>query len=109
MGDISGPNGLLLVGRTLYVTIGSGDATVAGPIPGTELPNPNPSSPLYASILAIHFSANVEKTADGLTLTLAHQQALAQGKPGRLLRFKTQGGAPTAVADCLISPSAMAH
>ncbi|HWT02542.1 MAG TPA: ScyD/ScyE family protein [Pyrinomonadaceae bacterium] len=84
VGDISGPNGLLLAGRTLYVAIGSGDATVAGPIPGTELPNPQPSSPLYASILAIHFSANVEKTTDGLTLTPAHQQALAQGKKVKL-------------------------
>ena len=84
VGDISGPNGLLLIGRTLYVTIGSGDATVAGPIPGTELPNAHPSSPLYASILAIHFSANVERTTDGLTLSLADQQALAQGKKVKL-------------------------
>lgn len=80
VGEISGPNGLLLIGRTLYVTLGAGDATLAGPIPGTEVPNPHPSSPIYTSIIAIHFSANVEKTTDGLTLTLANQQALANGK-----------------------------
>jgi hypothetical protein len=84
VGDVSGPNGLLMIGRTLYVTIGSGDATEAGPIPGTEVPNAHPSSPLFASVLAIHFSAHVERTTDGLTLTPADQQALAQGRKVRL-------------------------
>jgi hypothetical protein len=77
----SGPAGLFMRGRTLYVAIGVGDVAIAGPIAGTSLPNPNPpSSPLFSSILAIHFSAAVEKNTQGLTLTLAHQQALANGE-----------------------------
>jgi hypothetical protein len=44
------------------------------------VPNPNPASPLFSSVLAIHFSANVEKTTTGFTLTLAQQQILASGQ-----------------------------
>ena len=80
VGDPSGPDGLFLRGRTLYVAIGTGDVGRPGPIPGTTIPNPNPiSSPIFSSILAIHFSANVEKTTGGFTMTLANQQALASG------------------------------
>jgi hypothetical protein len=77
----SGPTGLFMRGRTLYVAIGAGDVAITGPFPGTTLPNPNPvSSPLFSSVLAIHFNASVEKNTQGLTLSLAHQQALANGK-----------------------------
>ncbi|MDQ3817689.1 MAG: ScyD/ScyE family protein [Acidobacteriota bacterium] len=78
-GDPSGPSGLDLRGRTLFVAIGSGDGTVAGAIPGTELPNPNPSSPILSSVLAIHFSSDVEKSTQGFSLTPADHQTLAQG------------------------------
>jgi hypothetical protein len=78
-GDSLGPSGLDLRGRTLYVTIAEGDATLAGPIPGTLVPNPNPSSPLLSSVLALHFSADVEKGGQGFTLTFAQQTALASG------------------------------
>ncbi len=81
VGDPSGPAGLVLSGRTLYVTIGVGDVGVPGPIPGTTVPNPSgPSSPLFSSVLAIHFSAHVEKTTAGFTLTAADLQALASGQ-----------------------------
>jgi hypothetical protein len=75
----SGPSGLALRGRTLYVAIGVGDAAFLGPLPGTELPNPNPSSPLLSSVLQVHFSANVEKTTSGFILTEADQLALKSG------------------------------
>ena len=39
----SGPSGLAMRGRTLFIAIGVGDAALLGPFPGTELPNPNPS------------------------------------------------------------------
>ena len=62
VGEPSGPHGLFLRGRTLYVAIGVGDVGVAqaGPPPGRLLPNPSPSSPIFSSVLAIHFSADVE-------------------------------------------------
>lgn len=86
VGDASGPAGLFLRGRTLYVAIGIGDAIRNGPQPGTTVPNPNgASSPIFSSVLAIHFSDDfVEKTTDGFTLSFADQQALASGERVRL-------------------------
>jgi hypothetical protein len=84
VGEVSGPNGLYMRGRTLYVLIGQGDATLAGPVPGTEIPNSNPSSPIFDSVLAIHFSTNVEKRTDGFSLSLADQEALKNGEEVRI-------------------------
>lgn len=77
----TGPTGIFLRNRTLYVLIGEGDTTVAGPIRGTQRPNPNPSSPIFASVLAIHFSAAIERMTQGFTLTPANQQTLSQRQP----------------------------
>jgi hypothetical protein len=81
VGEPSGPHGVFLRGRTLYVVIGIGDVLIPGPVPGTAAPNPNPlSSPLFSSVLAVHFSANVEKITEGFTLSLADQEALTDGE-----------------------------
>lgn len=79
LGEPSGTSGVYLQGRTLYIVNGQGDATLAGPIPGTEVPNPAPSSPILSSILALHFSAEVENTTNGFTLSLADHQTLKDG------------------------------
>jgi hypothetical protein len=85
VGEPSGPHGVFLRGRTLYVVIGIGDVLIPGPVPGTAAPNPNPlSSPLFSSVLAIHFSANVEKITEGFTLSLADHEALADGETVKL-------------------------
>ena len=77
----SGPAGIFMRGRTLYVAIGTGDAGRPGPAPGTTIPNPNPiSSPIFSSILGIQFSARTEDTTPGFTLTTADQQSLANGE-----------------------------
>jgi len=77
----SGPAGIFMRGRTLYVAIGTGDAGRAGPAPGTTVPNPNPiSSPIFSSVLGIQFSAKTEDTTPGFTLTTADQQSLASGE-----------------------------
>jgi hypothetical protein len=76
-GQPSGASGLFLRGRTLYVAVGGGDAVITGPAPGLVESNPNRSSPLFSSVLAFHFSADVEKTTTGFTLTAADQRALA--------------------------------
>lgn len=79
--EASGPAGLFLHDHTLYVAIGIGDAIIAGPIPGTQVPNPNPpSSPIFSSVLAIHFSSFVERNTSGFTLAAADHQALANGE-----------------------------
>ena len=76
----SGPAGLFMRGRTLYVAIGVGNAVLPGPALGTGLGNPTPSSALFSSILAIHFSANVEKTTNGFVMGVGDQSALAAGQ-----------------------------
>lgn len=89
IGDFSGTQGVFFVGRTLYVLNGEGNAVLPGPIPGTEVPNPNPNSPIMSSVLAVHFSAAVEKNTIGFVLTLADHQAL---KNGAKLNFNNGGG-----------------
>lgn len=82
VGDPSGPAGLAMRGRNLYLAIGVGDVAIRTPglPPTTALQNPNgPSSPLFSSVLMIHFSAALEKTTQGVTLTMADHQALANG------------------------------
>lgn len=83
-GDASGPNALSLRGRTLYVAIGQGDTVILGPVPGSLLPNPDVSSPIFSSILAIHVSVGVEKRTDGFVLTEQDQVKLAGGQEIRL-------------------------
>ena len=101
IGDLSGPTGLYMRGRTLYVLIGQGDSTIPGGFPGppTELPNPNPSSPLFSSVLAVHFSAQVEKTTEGFTLSAAQQQALAAGQTVKL----NNGGGDRATVELVVN------
>ena len=91
VGDPSGPAGVFMRGRTLYVAIGIGDNVLAGPAPRTPVVNPSPSSPLFSSILAIHFSVHTERITSGFTLTTDHQAALAGGDTVRL----SNGGGDT--------------
>lgn len=81
VGEPSGPAGVFMRGRTLYLAIGIGDSILPGPpMSGTAFGNPNPSSPIFSSILALHFSAGVEKNTSGFTLTIPHQMTLANGE-----------------------------
>lgn len=80
VGEPSGPSGLFMRGRALYLAVGIGDGIQAGPFPGAAVGNPNPSSPIFSSILALHFSANTERTTSGFTLSVADQAALANGR-----------------------------
>jgi len=79
VGEPSGPAGLALRGRTLFALIGVGDAILNGPVQGTFIANPHPSSSLLSSVLAIHLSAHVEQTTGGFTLSVGDQQTLAAG------------------------------
>jgi hypothetical protein len=70
--------------------IGLGNPTIPGPLPRTEIPNPDgPTSPIFSSVLAVHFSAAVEQLTTGVTLTLADHFALKDGK--QLVRVDSAG------------------
>ena len=86
-GDASGPNSLAMRGRTIYVAIGQGDTVILGP-PGSTIPNPNVSSPLFSSVLAIHLSAAAERSTAGFTLSAQDQMTLAGGGKVRLSNGK---------------------
>ncbi len=76
----TGASGLYLRGRTLFVAIGEGDVTRPGPLPRTEVANPTPASTLFSSVLAVHFSAGVERETTGVELTPADHRALKAGR-----------------------------
>ena len=75
-GDPSGPSGLEMRGRTLFVVIGAGDGTINGPVEGTEIPNPEPSSPFLSCVLSLRLSPLAEDTTQGFTITAADQTSL---------------------------------
>ena len=89
VGDFNGTTGVWLKGRTLFILNGQGDVTLAGPVPGTERANPAPSSPIFSSVLAVHFSAGMEDTTTGVKLTLADHHALKAGRT--LVRSDARG------------------
>jgi hypothetical protein len=74
--DPSGPAGLALRGRQLFIVIGAGDGTLPGPFPATEMINPNPSSPFLSSVLKFRLSQQIEDTTQGFTLTLSDQASI---------------------------------
>jgi hypothetical protein len=77
----SGPSAMALRGRTLYVTIGAGDGERRGATPGTSIHNPaGVSSPLFASILEIRFSTDIDVISGTFPLTPEIQQRMADGR-----------------------------
>ena len=84
----SGPSALWIQGNRLYIAIGNGNSVLAGPAPGSEIPNPNPNSPIFSSILELRLpvfgfrfnrsnynldSADHARLADGEILLLRGQ------------------------------------
>ena len=99
VGDPSGPAGLALRGRTVFALMGIGDAIQNSAVQGTFVANPHPSSPIFSSVLAIHFSAHVEQTTTGSTLSLDDHYALASGGKVTLSHEGTEGITIQLVAD----------
>lgn len=91
--DPSGPSGLLRLGRTVYVTIGTGDAVVNGAAPMSTIANPRPSSPLLSSVLAIQFTMTPERGTRGIALSPADHATLKAGSP--IVRDNGAGDAVT--------------
>ena len=91
-GDPSGPSALWIEGNKLYIAIGSGNEVINGPAPGSEIPNPNPNSPLFSSILEYTFPAFdfrlKRDRADVLTredhFRLANGETIVLGRTGLL-------------------------
>jgi hypothetical protein len=75
-GGASGPTGMALRGRTLYFALGIGDAERPG-ANGARVFNPaGVSSPIFASVLKVQFSRDVDAVTSPFVLTAQHQRAL---------------------------------
>ena len=75
----SGPSGMEPLGDAWYLAIGGGDESLPGTTPGSEIPNPSPSSPIFSSILRLRFGTSIDSTQGNFTLTRAQQTALKAG------------------------------
>lgn len=76
----SGPAGLALQGNTLYVTIGNGDSVQPGTAPGSELANPNPSSPILSSVLSLQPNEPLDAIEGGFLLQRSQHDLLKSGE-----------------------------
>ncbi|MGA9772779.1 MAG: ScyD/ScyE family protein [Blastocatellia bacterium] len=79
-GDPSGPAGIALRGHTIYLLIGAGDSVLPGPVQGSLTPNPQPSSPLFSSLLEIRLDSSPELSAGNFTLAGGDFDALNEGE-----------------------------
>lgn len=75
----SGPSGLALHGSTLFLTTGSGDSGEPGQLPGTESANPNPSSPIFSSILSFRANRSLDIIEGGFVLERSQHDLLKAG------------------------------
>jgi hypothetical protein len=79
-GSPSGPSGVAVQDRTIYVTIGVGDAVLPGPAPGTEQANASVASPILASLLSLQSSAPLDVAAGGFVLDASDHATLKSGQ-----------------------------
>jgi hypothetical protein len=97
----SGPSGIAIANGTIFVSIGAGDASGPGPAsaPGSEMANPSPSSPLYASLLSLRSTTSYDLIHGGFTLTVADQTRLKNGETVTLQNASGESLAVKLVAD----------
>lgn len=79
-GTPSGPSGVAVQDRTVYVTIGAGDVVLPGPAPGTEQRNPDLASSILASLLSLQSSVPLDETAGGFSLNPSDHATLKSGQ-----------------------------
>jgi hypothetical protein len=78
-GAPSGPSGVAVQDRTLYVTIGAGDGVLPGPAPGSEQANPSVASPILSSLLSLTSSAALDVATGGFSLSPSDHATLKNG------------------------------
>jgi hypothetical protein len=78
-GEPSGPSAMWLDGNTLYIAIGAGNAVLNGPAPGSEVPNPNPASPIFSSVLELRLPPRLRLSRLPYQIEVADQTRLADG------------------------------
>lgn len=79
-GSPSGPSGVAVQDRIVYVAIGSGDVVSPGPAPGTEQANETVASPILASLLSFESSVAFDVAHGGFTLAPSDHATLKGGE-----------------------------
>lgn len=79
-GSPSGPSGVAVQDRVVFVTIGSGDVVSPGPAPGTEQANATVASPILVSLLSLESSVALDVVHGGFTLAAADHATLKSGQ-----------------------------
>ncbi|MEP6923175.1 MAG: hypothetical protein ABI954_01810, partial [Pyrinomonadaceae bacterium] len=79
-GDASGPSAMWFDGNSLYIAIGVGNATINGQAPGSEIPNPNPNSPIFSSILELKLPLHGRLSGHSYQIQPADHTRLANGE-----------------------------
>ena len=74
----SGPSGLDLKGRTLYISIGEGDG-LADVLRNGVVPVPRPSSPILSAVLSVRLAPGYEDLDEGFVLQRLDHDILAHG------------------------------
>ncbi len=77
--DPSGPSAMTVQGNRLYIAIGGGNSVLNGPAPGSEIPNPNPNSPIFSSVIEFRFPSRLPLDGPGYTLSSDDHARLANG------------------------------
>ena len=78
--DPAGVTGLAFRNRTLFLSISAGDSVVAGPAPGSELPNSARSSPILSSVPALEFDRSIRSVSGGFLVLPSDHAILASGQ-----------------------------
>lgn len=99
--DPSGPSALFIQGDKLYIAISAGNSVLAGPVPASEIPNPNPNSPIFSSVLEYTFHQSGFRTSgsDDNVLADGDHVRLANGETVYVSRFGKSRGSLRLVAD----------
>jgi hypothetical protein len=79
--DPDGVTGIALLGRTLYIVIGEGDAIRNGATPGTQVPNPaGISSPVLSTLLRLRLEGDADRVSGSFHLKPDDHWTLADGE-----------------------------
>jgi hypothetical protein len=73
----SGPSALLQIGRRLFIAIGGGDVAIESTV---AIPNPNPASPLFSSVLLLEFPDSVGEFGFDFVLPPSAHAPIAAGQ-----------------------------
>ncbi len=81
----SGPSAVALQGNVIYLLISNGDSVIPGTVPGTEILNPAPSSPIFSTLLELRTDRPLDSIAGPFQFELSHHAIVDSGETAVLV------------------------